>query len=193
MIVNILKTLPWYLVGAAVFAVPSILLIIALFAPIDVESNFFATDWVASAFMDEDTVVEDGLDKYTSAVEFNYMFAWLNINLLITTVIFSLGWAIGSHFLNIDEPGKAKFFGITWVILSAVLIAVLWIVNLFILELGSTFYISQYITTGDSFKLMISTIVYYGLMYWLSCILGSARQARSAVLFANQLPARNFL
>lgn len=193
MVVNILKTLPWYLVGAAVFSVPSILLIIALLAPMDVESTFFATDWVARAFMDLDGVLEDGLDQYTSSVEFNYMFAWLNINLLITTIIFSLGWAIGSHFLNIDEPGKAKFFGITWTILSAVFIVVLLIVNFFILNWGSTFYISQYITTTNVSSLIIITAIYYGLMYWLSCILGSARQARSAVLFANQLPARNFL
>jgi len=193
MVVNILKTLPWYLVGAAVFAVPSILLIIALLAPMDVESTFFATDWVASAFMDEETVTEDGLDKYTSAIEFNIMFAWLNINLLIVTIIFSLGWAIGSHFLNIDEPGKAKFFGITWTILSAVLVIFLVIVNLYFLSWGSNFYISQYITTQDVSSIMIMTTIYYGLMYWLSCILGSARQARSAVLFANQLPARNFL
>ena len=193
MVVNILKTLPWYLVGAAVFAVPSILLIIALLAPMDVESTFFATDWVASAFMDEETVTEDGLDKYTSAIEFNIMFAWLNINLLIVTIILSLGWAIGSHFLKIDEPGKAKFFGITWTILSAVLVIFLVIVNLYFLSWGSNFYISQYITTQDVSSIMIMTTIYYGLMYWLSCILGSARQARSAVLFANQLPARNFL
>ena len=25
-------------------------------------------------------------------------------------------------------------------------------------------------------------------MYWISCVLGTARQARSTVLFANQLP-----
>ena len=47
MIVNILKTLPWYLVGAAVLGVPAILLIGALFAPLDVESIFFGSGWVS--------------------------------------------------------------------------------------------------------------------------------------------------
>ena len=51
-------------------------------------------------------------------LSFNYMFAWLNVNLLIITFIFSLGWSIGSHFLNINEPGKAKFFGLYWLIVS---------------------------------------------------------------------------
>lgn len=193
MIVNILKTLPWYFVGAAVFAVPSFLLIGALFAPLDVESVLIGTGWVAERFMDLDGILEDGQDPASATADFNYMFAWLNINLLITTIILSLGWAIGSHFLNIDEPGKAKFFAIPWVILSGVLVAALILVNYTILAWGDTFTAAQDITTTSMNTMVILTTVYYGLMYWFSCILGSARQARSSVLFANQLPARNFL
>ena len=193
MIVNILKTLPWYFVGAAVLGVPSILLIISLFAPLDVESIFFGSGWVADIFMDLEGVLEDGQDPAMATAAFNLLFAWLNVNLLIITIIFSLGWCIGSHFLNINEPGKAKFFGLYWIIVSAIFIGVLSIVNFTVLSWGDTFPAAQDITTKSQNVMILLTVIYYGLMYWISVILGTARQARSAVLFANKLPARNFL
>ena len=192
MIVNILKTLPWYIVGAAVLGLPAILLIGALFAPLNVES-FINPEWVDSVFMDSVGILEDGQDITMATNDFYFMFAWLNINLLIVTIIFSLGWSIGSHFLNINEPGKAKFFGLYWIIVSAAFIGVLCIVNFTVLSWGDTFPAAQDITTKSQTEMILLTVIYYGLMYWISVILGTARQARSAVLFANKLPARNFL
>tara|TARA_B110000977_G_scaffold64510_1_gene87814 strand:+ start:633 stop:1211 length:579 start_codon:yes stop_codon:yes gene_type:complete len=192
MIVNILKTLPWYFIGIAVLGVPAILLIGSLFAPLDVES-FISPDWVSNAFMDSVTILEDGQDITMATTDFYFMFAWLNVNLLIVTIIFSLSWSIGSHFLNINEPGKAKFFGISWVIVSAIFVGLLIIVNFIILSWGDTFPAAQDITTESQTTMIILTVIYYSLMYWISVILGTARQARSAVLFANKLPARNFL
>ena len=192
MIINILKTLPWYFIGIAVLGVPAILLIASLFAPLDVES-FISPDWVSNAFMDSVTILEDGQDITMATTDFYFMFAWLNVNLLIVTIIFSLCWSIGSHFLNINEPGKAKFFGISWVIVSAIFVGLLIIVNFIILSWGDTFPAAQDITTESQTTMIILTVIYYSLMYWISVILGTARQARSAVLFANKLPARNFL
>jgi len=192
MIVNILKTLPWYFIGIAVLGIPAILLIGSLFAPLDVES-FIGPDWVSNAFMDSVTILEDGQDITMATTDFYFMFAWLNVNLLIVTIIFSLSWSIGSHFLNINEPGKAKFFGISWVIVSAIFVGLLIIVNFIILSWGDTFPAAQDITTESQTTMIILTVIYYSLMYWISVILGTARQARSAVLFANKLPARNFL
>ena len=192
MIVNILKTLPWYFIGIAVLGIPAILLIGSLFAPLDVES-FISPDWVSNAFMDSVTILEDGQDITMATTDFYFMFAWLNVNLLIVTIIFSLSWSIGSHFLNINEPGKAKFFGISWVIVSAIFVGLLIIVNFTILSWGDTFPAAQDITTESQTTMIILTVIYYSLMYWISVILGTARQARSAVLFANKLPARNFL
>ena len=192
MIVNILKTLPWYFIGIAVLGVPAILLMGSLFAPLDVES-FISPDWVSKAFMDIVTILEDGQDITMATTDFYFMFAWLNVNLLIVTIIFSLSWSIGSHFLNINEPGKAKFFGISWVIVSAIFVGLLIIVNFTILSWGDTFPAAQDITTKSQNTMIILTVIYYSLMYWISVILGTARQARSAVLFANKLPARNFL
>ena len=59
MMINILKTLPWYFVGLAALGVPAILLIISLFVPVDSESYFFGSDWVANRFLDIDGVEED--------------------------------------------------------------------------------------------------------------------------------------
>ena len=193
MIVNILKTLFWYLVGAAVLGIPAILLIGALFAPVDVESIIIGNTWVADKFMDLDGILEDDQDPTMATADFNYMFAWLNVNLLIITVIFSLGWSIGSHFLNIDEPGKAKFFGFYWLIVSGACVGGIILVCFIVLDFSSVFTASQDITGPSQFNLIILSTIYYGLMYWISVILGTARQARSAVLFANKLPARNFL
>ena len=51
MLINILKTLPWYFVGFAVLGVPAILLIVSLFVLPDSESFFFGSDWVANIFI----------------------------------------------------------------------------------------------------------------------------------------------
>ena len=40
------------------------LLIGALFAPVDVESSFLGTEWVAERFMDLDGILEDGQDQH---------------------------------------------------------------------------------------------------------------------------------
>ena len=192
MIVNILKTLPWYFAGLVILAAPAILLIISLFMPLGAENYFFGSDWVANKFMDIDGVEDDGLDRYIATADFNLMFAWLNITLLITTFIFSFGWSLSSHFLNIDEPGKAKFFGLPWIIVTAVCIAAIAIICYIILN-SSAFFISQYITKPSEFWIVLLSSMYYGLMFWLAVIFGTARQARSAVLLANKLPARNFL
>ena len=193
MIINILKTLPWFFGGFAILGGPAILLIISLFVLPDSESFFFGSDWVANVFMDLDGIREDGQDEYTATVAFNLMFAWLNINLLIVTFIISFVWSIGSHFLNIDEPGKAKFFGLSWIIVSGACIGAIIAVCFVVLDFSSTFPASQDITTTSQTNMIIFSALYYGAMYWLAVILGTARQARSAVLLANKLPARNFL
>ena len=192
MIINILKTLPWYFVGLAVFLVPSVLLIASLLAPLDVES-FFSNQVSADKLMDLETILNHEQDPANATADFNLMFAWLNIYLLITSIAISLSWAIGSHFLNIDEPGKAKFFGITWTIISGILVGSLLIVNYTIFSWSNFFMAQQDITVKDMNTMVLISTIYYSLMYWLSCILGTAKQARSAVLLANKLPARNFL
>ena len=192
MILNIIKSLPWYAVGAAIFGVPSILFILFLF-PGPNTANYFSPDFIINTFMDIDGILAQGQDVAEAAEDFFKMFGWLNLNLLIATVIFSLSWSIGSHFLNIDGPGKAKFYGITWFVVTGACIATLILTNLYILVWSTIFRASQDLSGPNVFQMIVLTTVYYGLMYYLATILGTARQARSAVLFANKLPARNFL
>ena len=195
MIVNILKSLPWYFVGAAIFAVPSILFILYLFAGVS-SDGFFQPDWIINNFMDADGILAQGQDLTEAAEDFFIMFGWLNFWLLISAITVSFSWSIGSHFLNINEPGKAKFYGITWIIVSGLCIAVLIVINTHILNgifSSSPFRASQDLSGPNVLFMMMLTTIYYGLMYYVSTVLGTARQARSAVLFANKLPARNFL
>ena len=56
MILNILKSLPWYAVGAAIFGVPSILFILFLFHGPDTES-YFSPDFIIYTFMDVDGII----------------------------------------------------------------------------------------------------------------------------------------
>jgi len=177
MIVNILKTLFWYLVGAAVLGIPAILLIGALFAPLDVES-IINTYWFGDIFMDLDGVLAAGVDPIMATADFNYMFAWLNVNLLIITVIFSLGWSLGSYFLNINEPGKARVFGLPSIVVFVAFITVLIFVCFTVLDFSSSFTASQDITASSQISIIILSTIYYGLMYLISVILGTARQAR---------------
>ena len=184
MIVNILKTLPWYLVGAAVLGIPAMLLIGALFAPLDVES-IINTYWFSDIFMDLEGVLSAGVDPVMAIADFNYMFAWLNVNLLIITVIFSLCWSIGSYFLNINEPGKARVFGLPSIVVFVAFITVLIFVCFTVLDFSSSFTASQDITASSQISIIILSTIYYGLMYLISVILGAARQARSTLNWKN--------
>ena len=38
------------------------------------------------------------------------------ITLLSVTIFFSVAWSAGSHYLNIDAPGKAKIYFIHWLL-----------------------------------------------------------------------------
>ena len=115
------------------------------------------------------------------------MIAWLNVWLLAFTVIFSFGWSIGSHFLNVDAPGKAKLYAIHWFVVSGSFLALVIIANWVILD-STTFPAAQDITTTGSFTLTVYTTLYYTLAYYVSVLLGTARFVRSSVLLANKLP-----
>ena len=53
---------------------------------------------------------------------------------------------------------------------------------------SSTFESAQFIGTGGTVIITIASLIYYFLMYYVGVILGTARFARSSVLFANKLP-----
>ena len=58
---------------------------------------------------------------------------------LLLLLFFALGWSGGSHFLNVDAPGKAKLYAIHWFVVSGSFIALVIFTNLFVLEMSTSF------------------------------------------------------
>ena len=183
-VINIIRSVLLSIIGLGGFAALSIILIISLFTGPNPDGNL--TD-----FFESITAVDDLADLgWTFADVATSMFimvAWLNVWLLAVTVIFSLGWSAGSHFLNVDAPGKAKLYAIHWFTVSGSFIALVIIANWFILD-STTFPAAQDITTTGSLTLTFYTTTFYTLAYYVSVLLGTARFVRSSVLLANKLP-----
>ena len=130
----------------------------------------------------------------TFDVDFTYvaddlfsLMAQLNLSLLIITILMSLGWSAGSHYLNIDSPGKAKIYFIHWIIFTAIFMLIVLSVVIFFTT-SSNFESADYISTPGMAIFITFSLIYYFLTYYAGVILGTARFARSSVLFANKLP-----
>jgi len=113
--------------------------------------------------------------------------AWMNITFLGVTVVMTLSWSALSHFLNIDAPGKAKIYFIHWSIFTGILIAIFFAIAWYFTNSVAQEH-TQYISTEGSVSLTVFGMVFYTLIYYLGVLLGTARFARSSVLFANKLP-----
>jgi len=135
-----------------------------------------------------DNIKDSGQEWSDLAVSLYVLLTQMNIGLFSLTVAMSLIWSIGSHFLNIDAPGKAKLYFIHWTIFSGVFIAIVFAIVLFHTRNGSPFEASDFLSDGGVFLIYIVSLFYYFLMYFLGVLLGTARFARSSVLLANKLP-----
>ena len=102
------------------------------------------------------------------------------------TILLTIGWSAGSHYLNIDAPGKAKIYFIHWAIYTSILLALITRVSLVFLT--NTNFDNSFISAGGVTIIMIISIIYYFLIYYIGVLLGTARFARSSVLLANKLP-----
>ena len=183
-VINIIRSIILSSIGFAGFAVLSIILIGTLFSGPDPD-GMLTTTFEKLVAVDE--LAELGRTFADVADDMFTMIAWLNGWLLATTVIFALGWTVGSHFLNVDAPGKAKLYAIHWFVVSGSFIALVIFTNLFVLN-STTFPAAQDITTTGTLTLTVYTTAYYTLAYYLSVLLGTARFVRSSVLLANKLP-----
>jgi len=183
-VINIIRSVILSTIGIAGFAVLSIILIGALFSGPDPDSMLTTTFEKLVAVGE---LAELGYTFADVAEDMFIMVAWLNVWLLAVTIIFALGWSVGSHFLNVDAPGKAKLYAIHWFVVSASFIALVIITNWFILH-STTFPAAQDITMTGFFTLTFYTTTFYTLAYYVSVLLGTARFVRSSVLLANKLP-----
>ena len=115
------------------------------------------------------------------------LIAHMNIALLAAAILMALSWSALSHFLNIDAPGKAKIYFIHWTVFTGALGAILFSITWYFTQ-SSAFAYAETISSGGVWKLTLFGIVFYTLIYYLGVVFGTARFARSSVLFANKLP-----
>ena len=99
----------------------------------------------------------------------------------------TLVWSAGSHYLNVDAPGKAKIYFIHWAIFSGVFIALLFGI-IFYFTQTTAYNAQQYLSGGGKTQIIFGSLVLYTIMYYAGVLLGTARFARSSVLLANKLP-----
>ena len=144
-------------------------------------------EYFANNIISEENVENSGFTFSELSEELFLLIAHMNITLLSFSIFMALCWAAGSHYLNIDAPGKAKIYSIHWVIFTGIYVAVV-ISTILWFTTSSAYAASDFISTkGDSLLLLFQTI-YYFLIYYIGVLLGTARFARSSVLFANKLP-----
>ena len=180
--VNIFRSCGYSLVGLGAVGWIGIVLTGIMFAgPTD--SNI--TDFFAEVMIVDLSVMN--LPFSIIAEDLFNLVAQMNLVLLIITSLMSLGWSAGSHYLNIDSPGKAKIYFIHWIIFTAIfMLIVLGVVTFF--TTSSNFESADYISTPGMAIFITFSLIYYFLTYYAGVILGTARFARSSVLFANKLP-----
>ena len=183
--VNILRSLLLSLIGLAPFAAVSILFIISMIVgqgPDSALATYFGDHIINSESL------ADAGDSFEDVSSYLFRFMYeLNIALLSLTVVMTLGWSVGSHYLNIDAPGKAKIYFIHWAIFSGVFIALLFGIIFYFTQ--STAYLAQqFLSGGGKTQIIIASLVLYIIMYYTGVLLGTARFARSSVLLANKLP-----
>ena len=183
--INVIKSLIFALFGMSSLGWLSILLIITLY--VGPSPDDFLLSVIESNLINSEDVDNHGWTFSDLAYEFYVYIALLNIFLLIVTIIFCICWSIASHFLNIDAPGKAKIYFIHWFIFSGIFVASLFGITSFFVW-GRSFEVADYLSGFGQTLLLILPIIFYFIVYYLGVLLGTARFARSSVLFANKLP-----
>ena len=90
-----------------------------------------------------------------------YRFSWVLLTILSSlTLIFSLAWSVGSHYLNIDAPGKAKIYFIHWAIFSAIYLTIMLGVILYFTQ-SSTWSVAGYINATETLYLFFLQFIFF--------------------------------
>jgi hypothetical protein len=183
--VNILRSLLLSLIGLGPFAAVSIFFIISMIVGLGPDSAL--ATYFGDYIINSESLADAG-DSFEDVSSYLFRFMYeLNIALLSLTVVMTMGWSVGSHYLNIDAPGKAKIYFIHWAIFSGVFIALLFGIVFYFTQ--STAYLAQqFLSGGGKTQIIIASLVLYIIMYYTGVLLGTARFARSSVLLANKLP-----
>ena len=183
--INIFRSIIYSLVGLSVIGWVCILLISVMLVGPDPDSGL--TQYFADNIIVTEKVEILG---YTFAEISGALFelvAHMLITLLSITILFSVAWSAGSHYLNIDAPGKAKIYFIHWIVVTGVFIVILFAITYYFTQ-TTAYNAADLIGAKGTTILALFSLIYFFLMYYLSVLIGTARFARSSVLFANKLP-----
>ncbi len=185
---RIFKSLTYSIIGLMSLGWLSIIFIIFMF--VGPKDNWLLDFFANNLIIDE--VIEKYGQDFSSLAEGLYiLMGTMNIFLLVTAIIFSLAWSGLSHLLNIDSPGKAKIYSIHWLIYTGITLAI-FVAIIFYFTKSTQYNAAQFFSGGGIRIILFSQTIYYFLIYYIAVIVGTARFARSSVLFANKLPG-NFL
>ena len=150
--VNILRSLLLSFIGLAPFAAVSILFIISMIVgqgPDSALATYFG-DYIINS-----ESLADAGDDFQDVASYLFKFFYeMNIALLSLTAVMTLGWSAGSHYLNVDAPGKAKIYFIHWAIFSGVFIALLFGI-IFYFTQTTAYNAQQYLSGGGKTQISL--------------------------------------
>ena len=156
----------------------------------DGESNLL--QWYFDNLVQSEEITSSGMPWEDLAVSLYNLLAQMTTALLSAAVVAALLWSIGSHFLNVDAPGKAKFYFIYWIVFTGIFMAIV-VGIVFWFTKSSAFNAADYLSGSGVTTISIISFIYYFLVYYLGVLLGTARFARSSILFGNKIPVSSFL
>lgn len=183
--INIIRSLILTFIGLGPLAVLSVIFIITMTAGLGPDSGIAI--YIGDYIINSESLADAGDDfEDVSAYIFKF-FRDLNISLLFLTVIMTMGWSVGSHYLNIDAPGKAKIYFIHWAIFTAIFSGLVFAITFYFTQ-STAYQAQQFLTGSGKTQIVLGSLVFYVLMYYAGVLLGTARFARSSVLLANKLP-----
>ena len=156
----------------------------------DGESNLL--QWYFDNLVQSEEITSSGTPWEDLAVSLYNLLAQMTTALLSAAVVAALLWSIGSHFLNVDAPGKAKFYFIYWIVFTGIFMAIV-VGIVFWFTKSSAFNAADYLSGSGVTTISIISFIYYFLVYYLGVLLGTARFARSSILFGNKIPVSSLL
>jgi len=148
--------------------------------------------WYFNKLVQKEEITSSGMPWEELAVSLYNLLAQMTTALLSTTVVAALLWSIGSHFLNVNAPGKAKFYFIYWIIFTGIFMAIV-VGIVFWFTKSAAFNAADYLSDDGVIIISAVSFIYYFLVYYLGILLGTARFARSSILFGNKIPVSELL
>jgi hypothetical protein len=183
--VNIFRSLGYSAIGIAALAWISVILITASLTGPNPDGAL--VEYFANNIISEENIENSGFTFSELSEDLFLLVGHMNITLLSFCIFMTLLWSAGSHYLNIDAPGKAKIYAIHWVIFTSIYVVVVFGIIYWFTQ--TTLYAAaDQIGGPGSFRIFLFGVIYYSLIYYIGILLGTARFARSSVLFANKLP-----